>query len=129
RQRLTSPAQTTSLDMRHQAKPSVGAPFWYVRYKDKNGKLSKAKLTYNHVLKRVRAGKISLKTEASPLPGGAFRPLGSYAVFQDIDVALAKTKTTPDEKPAEPTAEPSPSEDDLTRRRHWWIIALCAGVT
>jgi serine/threonine-protein kinase len=130
RQRLTTAAQPTSVDV--NAAPADGgkvAPatgFWYLRFKDRHGRLCKAKLTQAQVLRRLREGKLSPRVEAARSPNGAFRPLASYADFREAGAPPRPAA------PAPPVPAPTHWRDALLRRLArvpwWWVLAAGLGV-
>jgi hypothetical protein len=88
RERLSAAAQPTSVDVT-AANPTADkvpheAGYWYLRFKDRHGRLVKAKLTQAQVLQRLREGKLSVRVDASRSAQGEFRRLGSYAEYRDI---------------------------------------------
>jgi serine/threonine-protein kinase len=87
RERLATTAQPTSIDMNAAAPPVDKVPeaagFWFLRFRDKTGRLCKAKLTQAQVLQRLREGKLSSRVEVARSAQGEFRSIGSYAEFRD----------------------------------------------
>ncbi len=105
RERLATAAQPTSVDVTAAAprvdKVPEAAGFWFLRSKDRHGRLAKAKLTQGQVLQRLREGKLSAKVEAARSAQGEFRPLGSYVEFRDA--------VPPTRPPAESGRVPKPA--------------------
>lgn len=127
RKRLTSPAQTTSLDLRKGNKPLVQEAIWLLRYHDQAGHLCKAKLTHDQVVLRLQRGKITPQTEAARVPNNEFKPLVAYKEFQKHSVDLAETQPTIMPQSEFEAAETLPV-DSSARRERLWILALFAGV-
>lgn len=73
RQSSEEPAETSAAD-RNQ--------FWYLRYRDRQGRLCKAKATMAAILKHLEEGKLSDQVEVSLQPQGEFLPLAQSSHFQ-----------------------------------------------
>jgi hypothetical protein len=130
RERLSATAQPTSVDV-HVAAPAPAADkvpgetgYWFLRYKDRHGRLCKAKLTQAQVLQRLREGKLSPRVEAARSPQGEYRPLGSHAEFRDVQPPARAAKAAP----------PAPRRNAFEAawaafHAHvpWWL-ALAAGI-
>jgi serine/threonine protein kinase len=132
RERLTTTAQPTSVDV--AAAPGADklpgfSGFWYLRYRDRQGRPSKAKLTQAQVLQRLREGKLSSRVEAARAAQGEYRPIGSYSEFRDA-VPPARYVEGGVAKPA--SAKPKAAPTALTRafvRIPWpWVLAVVLGL-
>jgi serine/threonine-protein kinase len=112
RARVAASGQTTYPDMQGMVHQSQSLPkVWHLRYRDKAGKLRRARATTQQVLLRIRQGRIDRVVEASYTPDGQYRNLSAYPVFRE---ALQKHKHvngaaryTP-RKTVEPPAEEPP---------------------
>jgi hypothetical protein len=99
RERLSAAAQPTSVDVT-AANPTADkvpqeAGYWYLRFKDRHGRLVKAKLTQAQVLQRLREGKLSARVDAARSAQGDFRPVRSYAEYRDIPEVRKTAKPGP----------------------------------
>jgi eukaryotic-like serine/threonine-protein kinase len=87
RERLASTAQPTAVDMVSPAANAHKVPetagYWFLRFKDRHGRLCKSKLTQAQVLQRLRAGKLSARVEAARSTQADFRPITTYSEFRD----------------------------------------------
>jgi serine/threonine-protein kinase len=132
RQRLTSPAQPTCPDLqmhRESANGSAAQPeFWYLRYRDRQGQLCKAKRTAEQICQRVRDGKLPPTAEASRLPQGSFRPLGHYAEFKKL-VATKKNRKLRNGTPPRDSQvfTPEVSDRSLLSSKNLWLLLGTAG--
>jgi serine/threonine-protein kinase len=123
RQRLSAPAPAaTCPDLRPGLdRPDDESLFWYLRYQDRNGQPCQAKLTIRQVLQKLRAGKFSPQIEVARHSRGDFKPLSSYAEFQEVLQVL----------PLHKAVKAGPKTADLAKARPshlgWWI-ALGSGI-
>jgi serine/threonine protein kinase len=114
RQRLIAPAQPTSPDLEVQKgteeHAEAVADIWYLRYRDRNGQLCKARAVFEQIVKRVECGKLRTDLEVSRKPQGDFVPLMTVAEFKKILHGKCK-KAGPKAKPrkAEPESQPLPA--------------------
>jgi len=120
RQRLTGPG-ATSPDLRPGVdRPPDDGQIWFLRYRDRQGKPCKAKLAFEQVLHKLRAGKISPRIEAARFLRGSYKPLDSYVEFQKVLEAQPKTKQQ--KRIIEISVDPA-----KWTFRGWWI-ALGSGL-
>jgi serine/threonine-protein kinase len=124
RQRLTTPAQPTSPDLRLTPEmPGNAMPrptYWYLRYRDRHGQWCKAKATAEQVRQRLRDGKLSADAEGCRKPQGEFLPLNAYVEFQPVLETLAKLKA----RQSRNGARDSPrSHRRFASLRRWFVIA------
>jgi serine/threonine-protein kinase len=133
RERLATAAQPTAVDVT-AARPSAEkvpetAGFWYLKFKDRHGRPTKAKLTQAQVLQRLREGKLSSNMEAARSPQGEFRALASYAEFRDaaphrpVKDSQRVAKLAPRKKP-----EPTTLARLLARVPWVWVLAAALGL-
>ncbi len=120
-ERLTSPVETTQPDMHFkQALEEKGGELqtWFLRYRDKQGNLIKAKGSVAEILQRVERGTIPPTAEAARSATGKFKSLQQWPEFQG---AIA-----PNWKQEKTRAEPAPQ----SRRVSWlWFAgALAASI-
>jgi serine/threonine-protein kinase len=135
RERLATAAQPTSVDV-NAAPPADKVPevvgFWYLRFKDRQGRPCKAKLTQAQVLQRLREGKLSARVEAARSPQGEFRSVGTYAEFKDVLPKRATAELA--RKPKTPSGltrrrPPRPYLVQLLARVPWlWVLAGVLGL-
>lgn len=89
RQRLTAPAQPTQFDLSQQARDarrSTGAnTVWFLRYRNKEGRLVKGRLSAKEILCRLEKGRLSPRIQASRAADGDYQPLAAYPEFQDAE--------------------------------------------
>jgi len=139
RQRVIAPAQATAPDLRpgsllYRAKNGAAkehADVWFLRYRDRQGQLCKAKVTAAQIRLRLGEGKISLAMEASKQPQGPFQPLGEFDEFVNEDeTPLPHCRTQPSlaRKPAEPPRPLPLAAEDKRVTGHWLWAGIAAAV-
>jgi hypothetical protein len=94
RAQLASQGQPTSPDLDARRPTPVNDPparrdaandeFWLLRYRNKSGRINKARLRTQEVIERVCAGRLPVDVEARHLPHGPFLPLRAFAEFKDV---------------------------------------------
>jgi hypothetical protein len=94
RARLSSPAQQTRPDLEVcEPVPLNGTPvaadgpvedLWLLRYRNRSGRLCKARLRTAEVLDRLRAGRLPAGVEAKRAPSGQFHSLRSFTEFAGV---------------------------------------------
>lgn len=87
RQRLAAPAQATIADLEHPTPPPEVQDLWYVRFKNREGKWAKAKLTRVAIVERWRTKSLGDDAGVSNNPNGPFLPLRE--VFSEAGPAEA----------------------------------------
>jgi serine/threonine protein kinase len=135
RARLASPAQPTQPDLGTPGMDPLGrddAPdLWYLRYRDREGRWRKVRLTAQDIVERLRKGRLAASVEACQHRQREFRPLAEYPVFR---AALArKQPRRPGVKRGKPRpASTVPPVTETVRppaRRRWrWLLALGIGL-
>src|SRR5262249_32263959 len=85
RARLQTSAQPTQPALRAPVRrraPEVAAEnCWYIRYRNREGRWCKSRITTEQILQRLQARRLSSSVEASRDLHGEFRPLSSYPEF------------------------------------------------
>jgi serine/threonine-protein kinase len=110
RARLVTPQPTMpDLDSpRNKHRTTAGTPgLWYLRYRNREGRLCKLRATTEQLLQRIREKRIPDGAEASRQPQGEFLPLTAYVEFQEGTAANGK--------------EPPTNDRDAPRRRFWFM--------
>jgi serine/threonine protein kinase len=108
-----APAQQTRPDLEaRKPTPVSGAPVtpdgiagdvWVLRYRNKAGRMCKARVRTGELIERVRTGRLPAEVEARRALDGAFRPLRSYAEFRSLpEPAPSRAESE------EPAGEPRP---------------------
>ncbi|MFO0966188.1 MAG: serine/threonine-protein kinase [Gemmataceae bacterium] len=97
RQRLSTAGLSTTPDLR-QTKPEpqpngADTEFWYVRYRDRRGQVTKVRLSTPQIQKRLRDGKLPKHAEAASQPQGKYRPLEVYPQFRPAKESAAAPPT------------------------------------
>jgi len=87
RQRLTAPAQATLADMQLPRPKEQPEDFWFVRYRNEDGKWAKIKLRRKDIVDRWRAKKFGDDAGVSGSGSGPFLPLRE--VFAEVDPAAS----------------------------------------
>jgi serine/threonine-protein kinase len=131
RERLTTNAQPTSVDV--TAAPGAekmpgSTGYWYLRYKDRHGRPSKAKLTQAQVLQRLREGKLSVRVEAARSAQGEYRPIGSYGEFRDVLPARYIDGGRAKPAPTRPKPQPGAMARTLAAIPWTWVLAIALGL-
>lgn len=114
-----APAQQTRPDLEaRKPTPANGAPVshdlaaadvWLLRYRNKAGRMCKARVRTGELIERLRAGRLPAEVEARRAVDGAFRPLRTFAEFRGLT----------DPKPVRAT-EQEHAPDSAVKR---WLIA------
>jgi serine/threonine-protein kinase len=103
RARLTRPAEPTRPDLEapaHQPAAEDNQDHWYLRYRNKAGRLCKTRVTKDQIVQRLREGRITAAIEACRQAQGEFQALPQFAEFAEIVASLPKTRKTA--RPLEP---------------------------
>ncbi|MCI0457969.1 MAG: serine/threonine protein kinase, partial [Gemmataceae bacterium] len=123
RERLASAAPPTCPDL--SARPlapsaveSNDPDVWFLRYRDRHGKLCKAKATTRQVLQRLREGKLPREVEAAHQPQGEYQPLRTYSAFRDVTRARRKSP----ERNGPAVEQPSSAPGAVMVRSRWWLL-------
>ena len=116
RERLTTPAQATVLDVARGGPPLV---FWYVLYRDKKGSMAKAKMSTALLKKRLQAGKVNAGARAARSPKGPFSPLHALAEFDDV--APPPVLCAPRKFPAKTAAA---AQLGVKPAADWWLWSV-----
>jgi serine/threonine-protein kinase len=129
RERLSAAAQPTSIDVT-AANPTAdkvpqAAGYWYLRFKDRHGRLVKAKLTQAQVMQRLREGKLSARVDAARSAQGDFRPVRSYAEYRDIPEPRKTAKAV--QHAQRKTAQPGWTRH-LSRVPWFWVLSVLIAV-
>ncbi len=86
RARLTTPNEPTVPDLRLHGPTDREEPdrpdIWYLRFRNAEGRLCKARALTHQIIERVRSGQIPVDTEICREPQGEYRPLDSYPEFR-----------------------------------------------
>jgi serine/threonine-protein kinase len=134
RARLLAPAEPTRLDATAAANrkrlPESDPDIWYLRYRTRDGKVRKARLSTAQIRKRIEEGKLGLALEASHALDGRFRPLKSYREF-GAAAASGSSKPTPRPRVAVKEASPVKPIRSLVgffRSQPLWLVPLGAVV-
>src|SRR5262245_20029194 len=138
RERLATPAQPTYPDVRVHGDPAAAdaghLELWYLRFRDRYGRLCKAKATLEQVLTRVRDAKLPKDAEASQSKHGDFQPLEHFPQFRDALAAADQLRPVAKKRrPSAPVAAPvTPGPADsaiFLPQRVWlmWALAATAG--
>jgi serine/threonine protein kinase len=114
RQRLSSPAQNTVADLDHATPTREVEDVWYVRFRNVDGRMVKAKLTRKDIVARWKAKRFGDEAGVSGVASGPFLPLRE--VFAEID---------PESKPV--PARRRPHVPSLRHPRFWWFALGAAG--
>jgi serine/threonine protein kinase len=130
RERLSAAAQPTSVDVNAANPPADKVPhemgYWYLRFKDRHGRLVKAKLTQAQVLQRLREGKLSVRVDASRSAQGEFRRLGSYAEYRDIPETRKTAKASKQQAGPRRAARHNWTRH-LSRVPWLWVLSVLLG--
>ncbi len=132
-QRLARAAPPTCPDL--SARPLAPAPVessnpdvWFLRYRDRSGKLCKAKATTRQVLQRLRDGKLPREVEAAHQPQGEYQALRTYAEFRDVPRGRRKSALGRNGPAAEQPAPVARSRGAAVTLSHRWWLLVGAGV-
>jgi eukaryotic-like serine/threonine-protein kinase len=129
RQRLSAAAQPTSVDVSAgpaRDKVLEDAGFWYLRFKDRKGRLVKTKLTQAQVLQRLREGKLTARVEAARSPQGEFRTVRSFPEFRDVPEARRPSK--PDSIAVQRKTTKAAWAQRLAGVPWFWVLAVLLGL-
>jgi serine/threonine-protein kinase len=138
RARLTAPAEPTRPDLAAPAANGTAESddpnVWYLRYRNREGKWCKARLTTPQVMQRLREGRLTAAgVEACHQSQGEFRPLAAFAEFREVVLAAppVRKRVAPQAqarpKPAAKVAE-AVEEARGGRRRQIWLVCVGLGV-
>jgi serine/threonine-protein kinase len=111
-------SQPTTFDLR---KSNEDTGVWYLRYRDTDGRMHRAKATTRQLLRHLRSGRMPPTARASAERRGAYHPLTDYPLFRGAVpsvaecAALAKTRL-------------SPPDDSIQLWRPLLTIAVAAGL-
>jgi serine/threonine-protein kinase len=135
RARLTT-TQPTQLDLEaHVQDPlpdRASLDVWYLRYRNREGRWCKTKMSGPQVLERLADGRLPLEAEACREPQGEFQPVSGFAELRPAEPAAAPPRPRP--TTVSPTPEPvsalivPPDDGGLPRRRLRWSMLIGAGV-
>jgi hypothetical protein len=137
RARLTAPAEPTRPDLAaapvaNGTAESDDPNVWYLRYRNREGKWCKARLTTTQVMQRVREGRLNpAGVEACHQSQGEFRPLAAFAEFREAVVAqAARKRPTPqaNARPRAPTKPEAAAEPEGWLSRNRWVLLAGLGV-
>ncbi len=109
RQRLTTPAQATLADLQQPRTKEEVDDLWFVRYRNKEGKWAKAKLSRKSIVERWRAKRLGDDAGVSGSASGPFLPLRE--VFAEIE---PESKSASKRGASRRAKKPDP--------RYWWFV-------
>src|SRR5262249_20259405 len=96
RARLTTPAQPTQPDLqapsRDEAKHNGNPDLWFLRYRNREGRVCKGRLTTQEILRRLEKGRLPATAEAAHEAEGGYQPLSAYPEFRDLLSAVARIR-------------------------------------
>jgi serine/threonine-protein kinase len=129
-------AQPTQLDL-HARLPQSGpanGDVWYLRFRNRQGKWAKTKMTAQQLKTRLAEGRVSGDVGASRNPNGEFRPLWELTEFRNAarmpvagkppsDFGASSSALTA-RKATEPLSNAGPEH----ARRHPWKVIVASGM-
>jgi serine/threonine-protein kinase len=125
--RLASSAEPTRPDLAPPpAAPKPAAEGqWVLRYRNRAGRLCKARATKEQIVQRLRDGRLPAEVEACRPAQQGFQPLKSYPEFKGIVAENTADGRAPDSDQELPVAEDPPAG---VGRRRWLLVGAAVGV-
>jgi eukaryotic-like serine/threonine-protein kinase len=132
RARLEAPAEPTRPDL--EASPVNGSTdpenphLWFVRYRNRDGRWCKVRLTTEQITQRLREGRlVGTVVEASHQSQGEFQPLTTFAEFRAALAAAKRAKRVRENGKAD-KKEPRPDEKRTTPQSRFlgfrlWLLS------
>jgi serine/threonine protein kinase len=129
RARLQAPVQPTQADMRTPSSRALSqrrADIWHLRYRNRNGNWSTAKISTQHLQERLREGRVPEGSEVSRDGNDFHAPVD----YPELRTVLAEREEQKD-KAAAPTPEEavkSSAPVGWWSRKRRWLVAAGLGV-
>jgi serine/threonine-protein kinase len=131
---LASSAEPTRLDPEAPPRPAAGPPaadaapaadghVWLLRYRNRAGRVCKARATTRQIIQRLRDGRLRGGVEARRSAGDSFQPLASYPEFKAVE---RSPRRRPPSAPAR-NAKPSADGEASAPGRGGLLLLLSAG--
>ncbi len=129
---MSASAQPTLPDMDGvavQAKPAANggpAEVWFLRRRDREGRWRVVRATREQIRRKLEAGRLASRVEASPARDGEYRSLNSYPEFGDVQpVHTRRRKPVP--APPKELARTIPLPPPVVARPRLWLWLAVAG--
>jgi serine/threonine-protein kinase len=111
-------SEPTRPDPLSLAAAKVNPDVWLLRYRDRQGKLCKARSSTQEIIKRLHAGRLPAALEVRHPGQKGFRPVGAFSEFQAALAARPPERKRPRRKPR-PSSDSASTNGRTAQRRRW----------